>query len=327
MPINRSPNARLNLSILDRVKNGKLVPVISGEAITDMVLGGHQKLIEGYANYIQYPLSDCSNLPKISKFKCITDGSDDYSLKVEYLYYIKTYIYTLAEQASRHPDLIADAEAEIYSLTTSAFANRLGYPQFDRNEEDPLLVLANLPLPVYITTSYHSFLEDALYKAGKNPHSEICRWNTALDNLPSILNEQHYEPTKEEPLVYHLHGLDTQVDSLVLTEDDYLAHLAFISQGQGKNIDPIPARIRRAVSDSALIVLGFNLHSWGFRSLFWTLIKAASTSHKGVCCLQLAPSEAERRYLKGYLDREAKLEVYWGDIQQYTQELNTLWRG
>jgi hypothetical protein len=41
----------------------------------------------------------------------------------------------------------------------------------------PLTVLAELPLPVYMTTNYDSFMFEALCFKGKDPRLELCRWN------------------------------------------------------------------------------------------------------------------------------------------------------
>jgi hypothetical protein len=184
---------------------------------------------------------------------------------------------------------------------------------------DPLLTLAEFPLPIYLTTGYHDFIETALKRAGKAPRTEICRWHKGLESIPSVF-EGDYLPSKDEPLVYHLHGSDTYPDSLVLTENDYLEFLVAIAQEMGRGTDPIPKRVRQAMADSSLILLGYGLQNWDFRVLFWGLIKPRPLQHASVA-IQLVPGEEEKRYLQEYLRREAKFEVYWGDIGEYLQEL------
>jgi hypothetical protein len=66
--------------------------------------------------------------------------------------------------------------------------------------------------------------------------------------------------------------------------------------------------------------LGYSLQSWEFKVLFWGLIKPRPLQHTSVS-IQLVPSDVERKFLQEYLRREAKFEVYWGDIQKYVQEL------
>jgi len=101
-------------------------------------------------------------------------------------------------------------------VPASAFANRLGYPRFG-GSDDPVLILANLPFKTILTTSPFTFIEDALRKAGKTPRTEVCRWTKDLkDSIASQIDDA-YQPRAEEPLVYHLLGLDRYVDSLVAT--------------------------------------------------------------------------------------------------------------
>ncbi len=47
---------------------------------------------------------------------------------------------------------------------------------------------------------------------------------------------------------------------------------------------------------------------------------------RSLCCLQVNPSEIEGQFLQNYLKREVDFEVFWGDVQAYTQELNRMWR-
>jgi len=131
--------------------------------------------------------------------------------------------------------------------------------------------------------------------------------------------DSDYQPSKDEPLVYHLHGSDDYPGSLVLTEDDYMEFLVAISQNVGRGADPIPRRIRQAMADSSLVLLGYGLQNWDFRVLFWGLIKPRPLQHTSVS-IQLVPSDIEKNYLQKYLS-EFEFMVYWGNIRQYTQEL------
>lgn len=308
-------------TIVDRIRAGKVVPIISHMIDHDLVLGGHIALVEAYAEYVHYPLVDKRNLPQLTQYKNITDEtiSDAWALKADYVNFIKNRLYDLAETEGASEETLAEVEEAFDDITFSEFAERLGYPRFDTGQVDPLLVLAEFPLPIYLTTSYHNFIEVALKRAGKEPRSEICRWHKGLESIPSVF-EGDYQPSKETPLVYHLHGFDAYPDSLVLTENDYLEFLVATAQDMGRGTDPIPKRVRQAMADSSLILLGYSLQNWDFRVLFWGLVKPRPLQHTSVS-IQLVPDDEERKYLQEYLRREAKFEVYWGDIQQYVQEL------
>lgn len=304
-------------AINERLLAGKVLPVISNTVGNDLVLGGHAKLIQAYANYIHYPL-DHTSLSKMVQFKNVHDEIDAWAAKTDYVNFIKNRLVDMAEAADTPANVLEELEEEFDAITFFDFCVRLGYPQFDTGPLNPLLVLADFPLPIYVTTSYHHFIEIALKRAGKKPRTEFCRWHKGLESIPSVFDDE-YQPSKDAPLVYHLHGVDEHPASLVLTEDDHLEFLIAISQDKGRNTDPIPLRIREAMADSSLMLLGFTLSDWEFRTLFWTLIRPRPIKPVSVC-IQLTPSEAEQRYAQRYLDI-AQFKVYWGDVHQYAQEL------
>ena len=306
-------------TINERIRVGKVVPVVSNVVSNNLALGGHDSLVTAYAKYTSYPLTEF-DLIRIAQFISVTDESvsDPRAVKEDYINFIKNRLYDLAESDGVSGDALAELEEEFDEVNFSEFSERLGYPRFNQQPTNPFLVLAELPLPIYLTTSYHNFIEVALKQAGKTPRTEICRWHKGLEGIPSALSPD-YQPTKEEPLVYHLHGFDAYPGSLVLTEDDHMEFLVAISQNIGRDTDPIPRRVRQAMADSSLVLLGYNLRNWDFRVLFWGLIKPRPLQQTSVS-VQLEPNEIERNFLQKYLS-EFEFKVYWGDIHQYAQEL------
>ncbi|MEW5961070.1 MAG: SIR2 family protein [Chloroflexota bacterium] len=306
-------------TIVERVRSGKVVPVISNVVSNNLVLGGHDDLVAAYAKYTNYPLDDC-NLLRIAQYISVTDESvtDPGAVKEDYVNFVKNRLFDIAEREGVAADVLAELEEEFDDITFSEFPDRLGYPRFDQDPTNPFLILAECPLPIYLTTSYHSFLEVALRRAGKAPRTEICRWHQGLEGIPSVFDDD-YQPTRDEPLVYHLFGVDAHPGSLVLTEDNHLEFLVAVSQNIGRATDPIPRRVRQAMADSSLVLLGYDLRSWDFWVLFWGLFKPRPLQQTSVS-VQLAPNELERNYLQRYLD-EFEFKVYWGDIHQYAQEL------
>lgn len=166
-------------------------------------------------------------------------------------------------------------------------------------------------------------MEAALRQAGKRPRTGICRWNKQLEkDIPDDIFAGGYEPSPEEPLVYHLHGLDKYPSSLVVTEDDHLEFLVAISQEMGRPADRIHARVREALTQSSLLLLGYDLESWEFRTLFWGLLRFREVRQQGVSVLhlQIERCPEEQKYLQTYLGK-ADFEVFWMSIQEYTKEL------
>ncbi len=248
-------------------------------------------------------------------------ADNDY-VKETYLDFLHEVLLSIADK-ELVDELNEDANSA--SFPFSQKAERLEYPSFTDGQQNPLLLLADLPLPIYLTTSYHSFVETALIKAGKEPRTEICHWHSRLDSLPSVFStDPNYEPTPQEPLVYHLHGLDEYPQSLVLTEDDHLDFLVTIS----RDMDAVPVRVRQALADSSLILLGYSLRDWDFRVIFRGMIKPSTVQNRPKSVfIQLLDNPHERTFLQNYLHQEAKFEVYWGNTTNFLQEIWQGWRG
>jgi hypothetical protein len=316
--------------IIDRIDDGKVVPIISNSFTDNLAFGSQADLVEGWASYIQYPLAGQQHdLPRIAQYESVSKAdngrsSDEVRVKEKYLQFLKAALSLMADQ---DPNVSASKRAELADqareLDVSEIAQRLNYPSLDSGRTNPLLLLAALPLPIYLTTSYHNFLEVALEKARKEPRSEICRWHDGLRSIASVFDQNNYEPTPEQPLVYHFHGLDSYPESLVLTEDDHLDFLANISK-DGSAIHP---RINRALTESSLVMLGYSLRNWDFRVLFRGIIKPRPQSLRMTnVAIQLEETSLEKEYVKKYLS-QVEFEVEWSDTHTFIQELYEGWEG
>lgn len=189
-------------------------------------------------------------------------------------------------------------------------------------------VLAELDLPLYLTTNYDDLLIRALRSRGKNPHQEICPWNESLrETVRSIYEEDpDYEPTPEEPVVFHMHGHMGNLHSLVLTEDDYIDFLSNLSS----DWKLIPAPIQKALTTTGLLFLGYSLEDWSFRVLLRSLRKylriGGGPKHVSV---QLPPStrgasDERKRQARNYLNEhfeKISVRMYWGTCEDFSQKL------
>ncbi len=326
-------------TLQSQIKMGQAVPIISGQIIADLFIGGHANLVGEYARYIEYPLakddrgvySALSNddLLQITRYKRITDREikSDAGLKLNYLDFVKSKFYYLAQTHGVPQHLLQSVRGQFDEITFSEFPQHLGYPSLETSPPHPLLILSRFPFKLYLTTSHHGFIERALRQAGKTPRTEFCRWHHGLEQTPSVLDgpselepDKVYRPSAQEPLVYHLYGYDSHPKSLVLTEDDYLKFLISVARHQGQNTDVIPGYIREALSYSALILLGYELQSWDFRVLFWGVIQSEKPNQVGIS-IQAKRSEIEQRYCEQYLDAVANCQVFWGTFQEYADHL------
>jgi hypothetical protein len=200
----------------------------------------------------------------------------------------------------------------------------LGPPDFS-DQKEPHRLLADLSLPIYVTTNYDDFMFRALKAKGRAPERDVCRWNRDVRRLPSPFDDPKYVPSVERPLVYHLHGhLDLQ-RSMVLTEDDYLDFLMNMR-------DAIPPPVERAFSDASVLFIGYRLADVNFRLLFRTMVQYMErTNLYGHVSVQLLPGDipVERRgpalaYLNNYYEK-LSIHVYWGSCQKFASELRARW--
>lgn len=129
-----------------------------------------------------------------------------------------------------------------------------------------------------------------------------------------------YVPQVENPLVYHLFGLETHPSSMVFTENNYLDFLVRISQ-QKKLIPPI---VSQALVNSSLLLIGYRIYDWDFRTLFRGLISERRSSRREISvAIQLEADDYSRdaqAYLESYFG-EIEFKVYWGSTQSFLTEL------
>jgi hypothetical protein len=191
---------------------------------------------------------------------------------------------------------------------------------------DPFAVLADLPLPLYVTTQPTSLLATALRSRGKHPRVETCRWN---DECPPSVFEQEpdYRPTPEAPLVFHIFGHLQHRGSLVLREDDYFEFLTAVANEP----DAIPDVVRAAFASNALLFLGFRAEDWDFRVLFHSIMRqeggARRKEHSHVAAqvdpeagLTMEP-EGARRYFESFFQRPHDVSLYWGSVTSFVETL------
>jgi hypothetical protein len=206
----------------------------------------------------------------------------------------------------------------------SAELMRASPPDFTA-EDEPHAVLADLPLPIYMTTNYDDFMSSALRHRGKEPRRELCRWNTspALKEQPSHLNgTPSLPPSPANPIVYHLHGHLDVPESLVLTEDDYLDFLVAVSRDE----DLLPHQIQRALAGTSLMFVGYRLSDWDFRVIHRGLVMAGEPSLRRLSVTVQLPRDAPAQ---SYLDKyfgAMKVRVYWGSADDFMHELRERWR-
>jgi hypothetical protein len=189
---------------------------------------------------------------------------------------------------------------------------------------EPHRILAQQPLPIYITTNPDSLLKEALEAEGRSPTVVLCPWNDFLAQNADIYDD---EPTIDRPLIYYLFGSLSEPESLVITEDDYFNYLI----GVTSNKRLIPATVRHALTSNALLLLGFHLEDWAFRALYRSLITADTRNlryDKANVAVQVDPEgihliqpRSAHAYLKTFYAQDANISIYWGSAEDFLHEL------
>lgn len=197
---------------------------------------------------------------------------------------------------------------------------RARLPEREEVRDEPHRMLARLPLPIYITTNYDDLMVQALIARRKKPERDLCRWSESIpDSPPSVFEEGRtppFEPHPATPLVFHLHGHADVVESIVVTEDDYLEFLFNLSA----NKKLLPPPVARALAGTVLLFIGYRVADWNFRVILRGLARAGF----GNILVMPAPDDEKKEKVQTYLARyygKLDVRVYWGTAAEFLREL------
>ena len=285
-------------TLLERIRDQKCTPFLGAES-TGSVMPSRSSIAERWAAAEpDFPFEDLSDLSRVAQF-----------------------IATKRDPLEPREKILDEI-------------GKISPPDFKLADE-PHGILASLPLPVYITTDYHNFMFAALKSHLRDARQEICRWNNSVKNEPSVFDSQPvFEPNVANPVVFHLYGHAGLVESLVLTEDDYLDFLIETSK------DPlrIPSRIQKAFTRTSLLFLGYRLTDLEFRvllrSLAGSLRISMAGSHVSAQVIhvgnepqtdkQIAQLARTQEYLSHYC-RKFDITTYWGTTRDFLVEFKQRW--
>jgi hypothetical protein len=308
-------------ALLNNISEGRCTPIL-GYGLLEPLLGSSRDIARRWAETYHFPLAsdDSDDLPQVAQYLAV---QQDYVFPRDEL---KSYLRTeiLRRYGAVLPESFSSAPIE---QLLSAVASR----SRSLDQMEPHRVIARLPCKIYVTTKPDNLLAEALLENQKHPQVALCPWNEGIEQSPMIFNDDPtYLPSVETPLVYHLFGHLDRVDSLVLTEDDYFDYLI----GVTTNKELIPSGVRRALTDSALLFLGFQMDDWNFRVLFRSLMSQQGRGRRkkyAHVAVQIDPQgshilepELARRYLERYFG-DADISIFWGSLEEFIGELRQRW--
>lgn len=337
--------------IMPFINRGTLIPIIGNSFRLEQVFRSEQELADqlsdaadidhdeltigeqltrAWADEIRYPMRDVHNLARVAQYYQV-EQRETLLAKAKYLKFLTNFLLDISEEEDEYKEAVRQLRTR--DALFSDIVHSLDYPRFPPDIEDPLRVLARLPLSLYVTTGYYNFLERALEAEAKKPRTQVCFWTGGKSRAkPEHIPDPLYEPSQLEPVVYHLFGLEDYPQTLVLSEDDFLNFLISVVEDTNTQNPLVPLRLREGLAESRLLLLGYNVEDWEYRVLFRFISKYRSLdfaprgmliqSQRGM--KQIEDEERLIKYFEQYFDRN-QFEMKWTSPERFIRDLWNEW--
>jgi hypothetical protein len=320
-------------SLLQDIQDGRCTPIL-GPGLYEPLLGSSRQIARHWAEEHGYPMAsyERDSLPQVAQYLTVSVGS-------AFPYRNLGDVIRKELRQRFGGDLPVEYQGDSVPLDDLfTYAANL---QRSRRDDDPYQVLAELPLPIYLTATQDNLLYSALKEAAsslkdikKDPQAVLCRWNEYTERVRTIYNsEPSYFPNPDRPLLYYFFGRLGEIDSIVLTEDDYFDFLIGVTYNQQQ----LPSDLRRVLTDTSLLFLGFQMDDWSFRVLLRYIRslqggRRRERDERVHIAVQIEPEVGRIQdplgaydYLKDYFSKTAEISVYWGSARDFIQELKARW--
>jgi hypothetical protein len=275
------------------------------------------KLAEEYS----YPFLNTTSLPRVAQF---VETIDKLQLREGLMFSQMSRLRKSLEQSPDESD---------YNKTLSQVAREVGWADRSRELKESELhhQLADLDLPLYITTNADNFMTMALQKKKPEARRESIQWQDEGDSgVQADRWDLDPPPGVDAPVVLHLYGTDEDLLSLVLTEDDYLDYLARLSRDYEYML---PTSVNARLASTTLLFLGYRLDDLDLKVIMRGLLanldlRKWSKLHVAVQ-IESAGSDANQqeevtRYFQRYF-HNSSIDVYWGTTEQFVADLHNRW--
>lgn len=281
-------------ALVRRIRAGRCTPFLGAGASAHVLPTGAQ-LADRWANTVHYPLPERGDLARVAQYMAIT--RDEFEPK--------------------------ELVSEMCKAINPAEALQAG---------DCYDLVAGLDLPIFITTNYDDLLLQALQDKRKEPERLLCPWRPEL--LEHVEATYTYQPTIKEPLVYHLHGTAHVPWSIVVTEDDYMDFIVWLTHYWQEQADMshVSPHVKKALAQNCLLFIGYSQNDWSFRVLMRSMKHTGNRLGVSSIAVQLSPlapdaSEVDQELVTAYLTEYFKkihgspVKVYWGTALEFLTEL------
>lgn len=313
-----------------------------GPRVNTGLLAQPEQVAEKLAEDFHYPLPDSKDLARVAQFLAISDPG---LLCQKYLDILQGslpgYLGMAPGEAGKYLKGKAGLCEAVKALDWAGRVVRVQQTEIHHQ-------LADLKLPLYITTNIDNFMFAALQHRARvkkdiRPRQIGLRWQQPGAG-PDKWALKQGPPSRESPVVLHLNGYDgdpEQREHLVLSEDDYLAQYVRLSRDEEA---VLPMDVIGNIAEHTLLFLGYDLEDREFREVLHCLVKPIAERtqrarekagkpvqvkmHVGVQLdvtgLNERAADRARAYLKRYLGRY-NIDIYWGTPQDFVSELHSRW--
>jgi hypothetical protein len=325
--------------LLTYIESGDCTPVL-GSGLVESVIGSTREIARRWADTYHFPMSpfDREDLPQVAQYLSVNQGNAYPKRELE-LYLKRELQRRFRDELASEANGLAllDGDADLDEIISALGARRRRGPE---GVLEPHRILASLPCPVYVTTNHDRLMADALGEAPahadpsrkKDPKIGVFGWDDGSEPTNSVfLDDPKFRPTKDQPLVYHLHGRLDQPKRIVLKVDDYFDYLIGVA-GDRK---VMPRVVRSKLTDCALMLLGYRIDDWDFRVLFRSIRSQPGAellrNYKHVAVQlelendRIVEPDLARRYFERYF-QGAELTIYWGKTEDFLRELHEKWQ-
>jgi len=311
-------------TLLYNIADKECTPFL-GSGITAALLPSQADLAQKLAAEYNYPFPTTQSLPRVAQFACTLDKT------VPRKKILRAMIDGFRNRMGLKT-VATDQECSLCKILETSNWSDCSQELFENEIHHQL---ADLQLPLYVTTNLDDFMALALKAKVKDRpvRTETIKWREKTSRDP---NRPHYDlnppvSPASPPVVLHLFGTDDDLLSMVLTEDDYLDYLARISRDYEYLL---PTSVQDRLASTTLLFLGYRLEDLDLKVIMRGLLTNLNLElyemlHVAVqiesSIVDHAKQEEVTRYFQKYFSK-SKIDVYWGSAQQFVADLYARWQ-
>lgn len=306
--------------LLDNIADGECTPLL-GPRVTAGLLPGHDALARALAREHGYPLADDDRLARVAQYLATID---DVRLR-------KSLVRHLVAGFDRRLGRCPERSLRKDSLSQTTVAADWAKLSLELDETEIHHQLADLALPLYLTTNFDNFMTLALAAKGRRARRETVAWHQSANRTSADPYHDFRPPaTAAEPVVLHLYGHDEDLFSMVVTEDDHLDYLARLARDHEHLL---PTSVVEALARNTLLFLGYHLEDMDLKVILRGLLPTLDQARwrRYHVAVQIDDSVRDRvravevrRYFQKYFGA-SRIDVYWGSTRQFVTDLHTRW--